>query len=291
MILRRIFILAFIFSTFVAQPAFSGTAGGFGAPQGLTGGCDGCLDKIDGDLLFDGAQATASDGDGVYMYRLDETSGLTESSPYIISPDSNAGNKRWICVNCGNQTQAGDLRTVTDAEAGALSSVVLSLTPGTFNTSLTNGTQSTNSSVGVSQMSSVGNSTDWSKTLSPGALFATPRYYTGSATRAAALGNGTQSISGWGFTPGAIEIQCIVSLRCWSLGYYDGANQGSIIAFASGTSTLFGPGGVGYAVNLYNSGNLFGTISKTADGFNIAWNINTGDWSGTTFNVRYKISR
>lgn len=64
----------------------------------LTGGADGAVDSLDGSVL--------SDNDGVFViekssghmrpYILDEDSAATESSPGVISPDSNAGDKRWI---------------------------------------------------------------------------------------------------------------------------------------------------------------------------------------------------
>jgi len=67
----------------------------------LTGGGD-CLDGIDGASLADGDGAfVIRDNSGTYegyMYRLEDTA-ETESSPNVISPDSNAGDKRWRLVN------------------------------------------------------------------------------------------------------------------------------------------------------------------------------------------------
>jgi hypothetical protein len=78
----------------------------------LTGGTLGCLDDLDGTLpsptkhndpLNDGDMAIVItfQSDGTYpkkffMYTLDADSGLTESAPGIITPDTNAGTKRWI---------------------------------------------------------------------------------------------------------------------------------------------------------------------------------------------------
>jgi hypothetical protein len=62
----------------------------------LTGGASGALDAVDGNLLSDGSKATVVTDGVTYLYRLDATSGAAESSPSIISPDSNAGDKRWI---------------------------------------------------------------------------------------------------------------------------------------------------------------------------------------------------
>jgi len=63
----------------------------------LTGGGTGALDAIDGDGLNDTDIAIVSLAlDSTLSYTLDDDSGAAESSPAIISPDSNAGNKRWI---------------------------------------------------------------------------------------------------------------------------------------------------------------------------------------------------
>jgi len=63
----------------------------------LTGGTTGCLDAINGSLLEEGYTCSVTISAGVkYDYRLNATSGAAESSPTVISPDTNAGNKRWI---------------------------------------------------------------------------------------------------------------------------------------------------------------------------------------------------
>jgi len=65
----------------------------------LTGGAEGSLDSIDGDDVNDGdtASVPVSD-DKIYEYYLDADSALAENSPNVISPDSNAGDKRWILI-------------------------------------------------------------------------------------------------------------------------------------------------------------------------------------------------
>ena len=67
----------------------------------LTGGVDGALDSLDGSLLKDGdfAVVVVPATKKTYIYTLDADSGLTESSPDVISPDANAGNKRWVLTN------------------------------------------------------------------------------------------------------------------------------------------------------------------------------------------------
>jgi hypothetical protein len=96
----------------------------------LTGGTAGCLDAIDGNRLsdMDGAQVITSTA--AYFFTLDPDSGLAESSPDIIAPDDNAGNKRWILVSMTNsklisydfvslasdETWNGDVITATAGE-------------------------------------------------------------------------------------------------------------------------------------------------------------------------------
>jgi len=66
----------------------------------LTGGGDGSLDAIDGSLLKDGdaAYVDIPATKKHYTYTLDADSGASEISPEVISPDSNAGTKRWILL-------------------------------------------------------------------------------------------------------------------------------------------------------------------------------------------------
>jgi hypothetical protein len=63
---------------------------------GLTGGQATKLDSIDGAGLVDNDAAFVNVSNVQYIYRLDADSGAAESSPNIIAPDTNAGNKRWI---------------------------------------------------------------------------------------------------------------------------------------------------------------------------------------------------
>ncbi len=65
----------------------------------LTGGGAGALDAIDGDDLANGYKAIVINSVGSYFYYLDATSGVTENPPEVISPDANAGNKRWILTD------------------------------------------------------------------------------------------------------------------------------------------------------------------------------------------------
>ncbi len=62
----------------------------------LIGGAAGALDAIAGTNLVEGDPAIVMTDGNTYFYRLDATSGAAESSPDVISPDTDAGTKRWI---------------------------------------------------------------------------------------------------------------------------------------------------------------------------------------------------
>jgi hypothetical protein len=80
---------------------------------GLIGGTAGFLDAIDGAGLSDLDMAVVFvQGFPAYHYILDDDSALTESSPGIISPDSNAGDKRWILQANGSSFPLGAALTV-----------------------------------------------------------------------------------------------------------------------------------------------------------------------------------
>ncbi len=62
----------------------------------FTGGGDQALDSVDGAVLVAGDLAFVLNGGNLYTYRLDATSGYSETSPYYIVPDTNAGSKSWV---------------------------------------------------------------------------------------------------------------------------------------------------------------------------------------------------
>ncbi len=77
---------------------------------GLTGGTASSLDSIDGTDLADLDMAVVTTLSITYVYSLDDDSAAAESSPGIIKPDANAGDKRWILVleKSTDDTLAGD---------------------------------------------------------------------------------------------------------------------------------------------------------------------------------------
>ena len=94
----------------------------------LTGGTTGCLDAINGALLSDGDVATVRTSTITYFYVLDADSAASESSPAIISPDTSAGDKRWI------RTKAYLIKSEVDglsyaADAGATDAYAITLSP------------------------------------------------------------------------------------------------------------------------------------------------------------------
>ena len=73
----------------------------------LIGGGTGALDKIDGDDLQDRDAAIVFTNSTYYFYNLDVDSAQSESSPDIITPDANGGDKRWILI----EARAADSKT------------------------------------------------------------------------------------------------------------------------------------------------------------------------------------
>ncbi len=80
------------------------------AAKALTGGAAGSLDAINGTNLLTNDGAYVITSSGFYFYYLNGSSGATESSPDVIAPDTNAGNKRWLLQTSG-QFQLPDTDT------------------------------------------------------------------------------------------------------------------------------------------------------------------------------------
>jgi len=68
--------------------------------EDLTGGASGALDAIDGTSLADKdiAIVGVSTSSTTYFYWLDDDNAGAESSPTIITPDTNGGDKRWLLL-------------------------------------------------------------------------------------------------------------------------------------------------------------------------------------------------
>lgn len=96
--LALILIACFIFAGFQSGDAATAK---FIPATSLTGGAVDALDGINGSSLNDGDAAIVINSTNVYHYTLDADSALDESAPYIISPDTNAGDKRWILTGIG----------------------------------------------------------------------------------------------------------------------------------------------------------------------------------------------
>ena len=74
---------------------------------GLTGGSTVAdLDGIDGNKLIDGDVSFVYETGMRYAHILNATSGATESSPNIITPDTNPGTKRWLLQSSNVATHA-----------------------------------------------------------------------------------------------------------------------------------------------------------------------------------------
>ena len=81
----------------------------------LIGGTADALDSIDGANLTDGDFAHVVVGEKLYIYKLDDDSGATESPPGVITPDANAGTKRWILIG-KRTTEVTDYCDTADLE-------------------------------------------------------------------------------------------------------------------------------------------------------------------------------
>lgn len=64
----------------------------------VLGGAEGSLDSVNGQNLFDGYKAIVVTTTNLYFYTLDEDSAAAEdaNSYTVVSPDLNAGDKRWV---------------------------------------------------------------------------------------------------------------------------------------------------------------------------------------------------
>jgi len=99
----------------------------------LTGGTSGCLDYFSGSALNDGDVAIIVTDGLTYVYRLDADSAAAESSPAIISPNTDAGDKRWILQEV---VDSATINTLADSATPSIAAGKKFLTGGT--TTITN---------------------------------------------------------------------------------------------------------------------------------------------------------
>ena len=88
----------------------------FYGATGLIGGSAGDLDNIDGTNLAAGDGAVVITSTAAYLYYLNASSGAAESIPDIISPDANAGNKRWILIDIIGEDAIVELLKLYDTD-------------------------------------------------------------------------------------------------------------------------------------------------------------------------------
>ena len=121
---RRIFGL--LFAVVLALSFAVNASGRLWPAESLTGGVpDESLDEIDGTLLSEGDGAITYIDGFTYTHYLDATSGAAEDSPDVISPDANAGTKRWVLqkmVANGFDGRDGDIDNIGDIGLDSISS-------------------------------------------------------------------------------------------------------------------------------------------------------------------------
>ena len=92
----------------------------------LTGGDEGALDAIDGAGLASAAGALVLNMTDAYFYSLDDDLAGSEASPTVISPDTNAGDKRWVLQRLVGS--GATIREVVKTATGDLTAVECSST-------------------------------------------------------------------------------------------------------------------------------------------------------------------
>jgi len=116
--MKRYSILRYLLAIFLALSLFAAPFPADAAKTAyqktaLTGGSSTALDGINGSNLVDGDFAYVMVSNVQYVYVLDADSGAAESSPDVISPDTNAGTKRWILQKAYGPTGAASITSGT----------------------------------------------------------------------------------------------------------------------------------------------------------------------------------
>jgi len=227
---------------------------------GLIGGGANDLDFIDGSVLLDQDVAHVYVGDILYIYILDDDSGAGESSPTIISPDANAGTKRWILQHYRS------IEVGSDADGDIYyraSSVLAALAKGAADTKLFINAGAT--------------APEWAAGI-----------YMGTFSYDLTTATGTQAITGLGFKPNVILF----------VGAIHGVADVLTIAMSQSTTEYNVSQAVGATVTFQaddntamyfetaNGDRQIATISVIgADGFTVSW-IKDGTPTGTA-KIRY----
>jgi len=233
----------------------------------LTGGAATALDYIDGDddgntdhhALTDGDVAHVLVGGILYVYRLDATSGAAESSPTIIAPDTNAGNKRWILQ------ESRSIAVGSDADGDMYyraASVLARLAKGTANTKMF--------------MNAGATAPEWASGIKLGTF-----------TRAMDGTSGDVAYTAVGFKPSAIIfiVGHTTSVGWGSIGFSDGTLnycQFSNSVASTGTQTI----DTSKAILLLNTGSQVAIVkTMDADGFTLTWSLSGNAGTSTATGI------
>jgi len=202
----------------------------------LTGGTAPALDSIDGTDLQDGEVAHVWISGALYIYLLDVDSAAAEASPTIISPDTNAGNKRWILqgvrtINVGSDAD-GDMYY-------RASSVLARLAKGAANLKMF--------------MNAGATAPEWAGGIYKGTIS-----YDISTT-------GDATITGIPFKPSLIFFLANIDNHySFSTGF---AFDTAMTCLWANSSSTFAPGAYAWAINCAGGDAYISAIVMTADGF------------------------
>ena len=242
--MKKIFSLIVLAALLLFPLHLEAASNGYGATA-LTGGTTGCLDAINGALLNDGDKAFVLTATQFYFYTLDANSGAAESSPDIISPDTNAGNKRWTQVSSHSIFGLSSL-TQGDLPYTSAANTLSALAIGTANYKLFSNAGAT--------------APEWASGLKLMSI-----------TRDMTAASGDVSTTGVGFKPGAlVAFACSPGTEIESKGLAVGTTNFCIAKYTANTVTASGT-----LIVLSESWGITeqSAIAKSmdADGFTLTW--------------------
>jgi len=247
----------------------------------LTGGAAGALDSIDGTALQDGEVAHVWMSNVLYIYLLDVDSGAAESSPAIIAPDTNAGDKRWILQSY--YSGPGTLYTDHIAESTAAHGVEIDgLTikdSGFALGSDADGDMYYRASSALARLAK--GTANYKMFMNAGGT--APEWAAGAAmisfTREmdAATADVNYTV---GFTPSAlIALGSCANSPIWSLGFSYGVNAMAIFSIGSGSCS----NGAGYLIVAYEAAGVYqaATIKTLGSTTTLTWTRSGATAAGT----------